>query len=179
MGIGSSFKKALGGVVQQIPGGDKLTNYGLLGTLSGPAESGIDALNRARASEGLPPATQEQLSASSVFSRLTPEQQKDLLINNPNITTSQGNQFFDPLTNTIRLLESEFQIGQRGRQEQLASELSGQLLGQDLPGTDPSARFEQGRELLAPQFQEDREKVSAAVGRSRNTKRNRSSYKRA
>lgn len=101
----------------------------------------------------------EQITTANLFKNLSREQQKDLLINNPNIVTPQGKQFFDPNTNTIRLQESEFQEGQRGRQEQLASELSGQLLGQDLPGTDPTARFESGRELLAPQFEQDRERL--------------------
>lgn len=103
--------------------------------------------------------SQEQITTANLFRNLSPEQQKDLLINNPNIVTAQGKQFFDPLTNTIRLEESEFQTGQRGRQEQLASELSGQLLGQDLPGTDPSARFEAGRELFQPAFQQQRERL--------------------
>ncbi len=107
----------------------------------------------------IPKPEPEQITTANLFKSLSREQQKDLLINNPNIVTSQGRQFFDPITNTIRLEESEFQVGQRGRQEQLAQELSGQLLGRDLPGTDSSARFEQGRELLAPQFQEDRERL--------------------
>lgn len=106
-----------------------------------------------------PQRAPEQVTTANLFRSLTPEQQKDLLINNPNIITSQGKQFFDPVTNTLRLEESEFQTAQRGRQEQLAAELSGQLLGQDLPGTDPSARFEQGRELLAPSFEQDRERL--------------------
>ena len=84
----------------------------------------------------------------------------DLLKNNPNIITPSGQQFYDIDSNTITLRESPFQESQRLRQEQLASELSGQLMGQNLPRTDGSARFEQGRELLQPQFQQDRERLS-------------------
>ena len=156
MGFGSFLKDfTIGG--QAASSG---TGQEILG--SGAAGVGGVALGQAladREAQGLSPATQEQLTAANVFGKLTPEQQKDLLINNPNIVTSQGKQFFDPLTNTIRLEESEFQTGQRGRQEQLAQELSGQLTGQTLPGTDPTSRFESGRELLAPQFQEDRERL--------------------
>ena len=106
------------------------------------------------------PYTKTEITTANLFKNLSTEQQKDLLLNNPNIEGPGGRQVFDPLTNTIRIEESEFQKGQRGRQEQLASELSGQLMGQDLPGTDGSARFEQGRELLQPQFQQERERLS-------------------
>lgn len=159
MGFGSSFKKALGSTIGGKAASSK-AGQGFLG--SGIAGAGGIALGKFFAEQkarGGPGETQEQVTAANVFSRLNPAQQKDLLINNPNIVTSQGRQFFDPLTNTIRLEESEFQTGQRGRQEQLASELSGQLTGQTLPGTDPSSRFESGRELLAPQFEEDRERL--------------------
>jgi hypothetical protein len=106
------------------------------------------------------PYTKTEITTANLFQNLSSEQQKDLLLNNPNIQGPGGKQVYDPLTNTIRIEESEFQQGQRERQEQLASELSGQLMGQDLPGTDGSARFEQGRELLQPQFQQDRERLS-------------------
>ena len=106
------------------------------------------------------PYTKTEITTANLFKNLSSAQQKDLLLNNPNIEGPGGKQIYDPQTNTIRIEESEFQKGQRGRQEQLASELSGQLMGQDLPGTDGSARFEQGRELLQPQFQQDRERLS-------------------
>lgn len=159
MGIGSSFKKAIGGVVRAVPGAEKLVESGALGFQGIGLESALDASGRRPTTLGAG-ANQGQVTAANVFGRLSAEQQKDLLINNPNIVTSQGKQFFDPLTNTLTLEESEFQKSQRGRQETLAAELSGQLIGQDLPGTDSSARFEQGRELLAPSFQEDRERLS-------------------
>ena len=130
-----------GGLIYQGITGDKLVDF-----------------NKKRAAQGLPSLTQEELTTSNVFSKLSNEQKKDLLINNPNIKTALGSQIFDPLTNTIRLEESDFTKNQRLRQEALAQGLSSQL-GGDLPSTDPSARFEQGRELLAPQFQEDRERL--------------------
>jgi len=99
-----------------------------------------------------------QITNANLFKKLSPAQQKDLLINNPNIETALGSQYFDPLTNTIKLQESDFTKEQRLRQEALAKGLSSQL-GGELPSTDPTARFEQGRELLAPQFQEDRERL--------------------
>ena len=109
--------------------------------------------------------TQEQVTVANVWSKLTPEQQKDMLINNPNIVTPQGSQSYDPLTNTINLKESEFQSAQRQRQEGLAAGLSGQL-GGALPGTDPTARYEEARKMLEPQFQQDRERIQQQLADS-------------
>jgi hypothetical protein len=159
MGFGSSLKKITGlsssGLIGGLVGG--LAGSAIVGTLGGEA---LNSLNKQRNAAGQANLTPEQITTANLFQNLSREQQKDLLLNNPNIEGPGGRQVFDPLTNTIRIEESEFQKGQRGRQEQLASELSGQLMGQDLPGTDGSARFEQGRELLQPQFQQDRERLS-------------------
>ncbi len=133
---------SVGGLIYQGITGDKLVD-----------------LNKDRNAAGQANLTPEEITTANLFQNLSKEQQKDLLLNNPNIQGPGGKQIYDPLTNTIRIEESEFQQGQRGRQEQLASELSGQLMGQDLPGTDGSARFEQGRELLQPQFQQEREAI--------------------
>jgi len=161
MGFGSSLKKAVGGVVSSLPGGDQLASIGISPIGFDPlgfTESSIDSFNRSRAAQGLSNLTREQITTANLFRNLSTEQQKDLLLNNPNIETALGSQKFDPLTNTIRLEESDFTKDQRLRQEALAAGLSGQL-GGELPSTDPSARFEQGRELLAPQFQQDRERL--------------------
>lgn len=155
MGFGKSFKKKLGKVVSSIPGAKELGNMGLYG----PAiEQSLDVYNRSRQKAGLAPVKAEQMTTANLFRSLSPAQQKDLLINNPNIETALGSQYYDPLTNTIKLQESDFTREQRLRQEALAKSLSSQL-GGELPSTDPTARFEQGRELLAPQFQEDRERL--------------------
>jgi len=146
MGITNSIKKSLGGGKGYFSG-DPVIGYA------------GESLFKPK-TPTTPTPTPPQVTVENLFRSLSSEQQKDLLINNPNILTSQGKQFYDPFTNTITLEESEFQKGQRGRQELLAQELSGQLTGQSLPGTDSSSRFEEGRQLLAPQFQEDRERLS-------------------
>ena len=112
MGIGSSFKKTF----------RKTIGSGLGGAL------GIDSsYTRDRmASIGRPNSTPEQIATANLFRNLSPEQQKDLLLNNPNIEGPGGKQIYDPLTNTVRIEESEFQAGQRGRQEALARSLSEQ-----------------------------------------------------
>lgn len=170
MGFGSSLKRigraiSTGGLSEignlaNASGSGKATFVG--GLLGGPggALTGniIDQLNKKRKEQGQSPLTQEQITTANLFSKLSPEQQKDLLLNNPNIVTSLGEQRFDPLTNTITLTESPFVKSQRERQEALAAQLSGSLTG-ELPSTDPSARFEEGRELFAPAFQEQREQL--------------------
>lgn len=149
MGIGSSFKKAFRKTIGSQLGG----------------ALGIDSsYTRDRmASIGRPNATREQITTANLFSKLTPEQQKDLLLNNPNIIAPGGRQIYDPVTNTVRIEESPFQQEQRGRQEALAKSLSSQLQGIELPSTDPSARFEQGRQLLEPAFTEQREQLEQSL----------------
>ena len=87
----------------------------------------------------------------------------DLLKNNPNIITPSGKQSYNIESNTITLEESPFQQEQRLRQEALAKSLSSQLQGIELPDTDPSARFEQGRQLLEPTFTEQREQLEQSL----------------
>jgi hypothetical protein len=163
MGFGRSLSRAFRSAANVATLGAASGNFGDIesigrsfGTLS---TAGLVDLNRRRQEQGLSPVTQEQITAGNVFSRLSPEQQKDILINNPNIVTALGEQRFDPLTNTLKLTESPFTQAQRERQQQLAEQLSTQLLGQELPETDPSARFEEGRELLEPAFTEQRERL--------------------
>jgi hypothetical protein len=159
MGIGSSFKRTIGKVVSQVPGLEQTAESGLLGLTGLGLESALDTRSRELVAAGGSPLSQEQITTANLFSRLSPEQQKDLLLNNPNIVTAQGEQIYDPLTNTIRLKESSFQKEQRGRQEALAASLTGQLQGQQLPGTDPQSRFEEGRRMLEPAFTEERQKL--------------------
>jgi len=164
MGFGKSFKRGFGKVLSEIPGGEKAAGLGLLGpTAFMIGDSSVDAYNRKRRAKGLPNVTPEQITTANLFSKLSPEQQKDLLLNNPNIEGPGGKQIYDPLTNTVRIEESPFQQEQRGRQEALAKSLSSQLQGIELPGTDPSARFEQGRQLLEPAFTEQREQLEQSL----------------
>lgn len=164
MGFGKSFKKALskttgGRALGKVIGELGLENTSGGGFLYSTTGASMEDRRKAAARLGINPnSTAEQINTASLFRSLSPAQQKDLLINNPNIETALGSQYFDPLTNTIKLQESDFTKEQRLRQEALAKSLSSQL-GGELPSTDPTARFEQGRELLAPQFQEDRERL--------------------
>jgi len=161
MGIGKSFKKAvgkgvrsvskatglnptmsgalIGGVLTPLTGGASLAAGTALGAGLGAAAGRFGKVGVKLAQAG---ATPEQITTANLFSKLSPEQQKDLLLNNPNIVGPGGMQIYDPLTNTVRIEESPFQQEQRGRQEALAKSLSSQLQGIELPGTDPSARFE-------------------------------------
>jgi hypothetical protein len=148
MGIGSSFKKALG----SLPGADK-------GAWGSFAESGEDSLNRKKA-DGTPYTAQE-ITTANLFRNLSTEQQKDLLLNNPNINTPGGSQNYDPLTNTISLTESDFQKAQRLRQENLAAQLTGSLDG-NLSSDNKQiqdATFNRGKALIDPQLQQQRRQL--------------------
>lgn len=182
MGIGKSFKKALGkgvGSVSKATGLDPAISGALIGGALSPLTGGMSLVAGTALGAGLGTAagifgkaapklaragaTPEQITTANLFSKLSPEQQKDLLLNNPNIVGPGGMQIYDPLTNTVRIEESPFQQEQRGRQEALAKSLSSQLQGIELPGTDPSARFEQGRQLLEPAFTEQREQLEQSL----------------
>jgi hypothetical protein len=167
MGIGSSIKKAIGSVASALPGGDTRLGgaiYGAaLGSLAGPA--GIyagGALGYQAGKYGSEykkpdgtPMTPEEIQAitnNSLFSRLTTEQQKDLLLNNPNIMTPEGSQTYDPYTNTVSLNESDFTKAERLRQESLASQLSGSLNG-DFSNDGQAiqeATFQRGKAQIDP-----------------------------
>jgi dsRNA-specific ribonuclease len=135
---------------------------GGLGLLAGgAAKKSLKGLPGAKLS--LAGRSQEQITTANLFNSLSKEQKKDLLLNNPNIEGPGGRQVYDPLTNTIRIEESEFQQGQRGRQESLARSLSEQLQGIELSDTDSEARFEQGRQLLEPAFTEQREQLEQSL----------------
>jgi len=73
--------------------------------------------------------TEQDITTANLFQSLSPEQKKDLLLNNPNIYTPQGSQTYDPLTNSVNLKESDFTKAERLRQEGLAAQLSGSLNG--------------------------------------------------
>lgn len=99
----------------------------------------------------------------NVFAKLSPTEQKDILINNPNILTPQGSQIYDTLTNTIKLQESNFTKNQRLDQERLAMQLSRALSG-NLPSTDNkavrNATFQLGKQQLDPELKSQREALA-------------------
>jgi len=94
-----------------------------------------------------PAVTQENL-----FSSLSNEQKKDLLLNNPNINTPEGAQKYNPYTNTLELFESDFTQAERLRQEGLAEQLSGSLSG-DFSNSGQAiqdATFQRGKAQIDP-----------------------------
>jgi hypothetical protein len=150
MGFGKSFKKAVGKITSPLP--EELRPIagfgaaGLGGYSAGKFQNRLDA-------EGNPIAmTPEQITTANLFRNLSQEQQKDLLLNNPNINTPEGGQSFDPLTNTVTLNESEFTKDERLRQEGLAAQLSGSLNGDFSNNAEAiqNATFERGRAQIDP-----------------------------
>lgn len=169
MGFGKSIKRAVGGVVNAVPGGNWLASSGALGAPGGFLESAADADTRAQRAKQLgisSDASVEQINAASLFSRLTPEQQKDLLINNPNIVTPEGGQTYDPYTNTIKINESEFTKSQRLQQERLANELAQSLSG-TMPSTDSEivrqTTYDLGLRQLQPQLKSQRDALATQL----------------
>jgi len=131
MGFGK-IKKAVGGVVNAVPGANKLVSTGAFGIGGDFLERAADANTREQRALSLGlsgSATEQQITTANLFRNLSPEQQKDLLLNNPNISTPEGGQSYDPLTNTLSLNESDFTKSERLRQEGLAAQLSGSLNG--------------------------------------------------
>ena len=181
MGIGSSFKKTVGSVVSKLPGGDTRlggTIYGAaLGSLAGPlgivggATGGYMAGKYAseyKKPDGTP-MTPEEIQAitnNSLFSRLSSTEQKDLLLNNPNVITPEGSQIYDPYTNTISLNESDYTKAQRLQQERLLQELASSLSGY-LPSTDNEtvrqATFDLGKKQLDPELQSQRQQLATQL----------------
>ena len=181
MGIGSSFKKAVGSVVSKLPGGDTRLGgaiYGAaLGSLAGPlgtlggATGGYMAGkygSEYKKPDGTP-MTPEEIQAitnNSLFSRLSSTEQKDLLLNNPNIMTPEGSQIYDPYTNTVSINESDFTKNQRLQQEKLADQLAMSLSG-ELPSADNElarqTTYDLGLKQLQPQLKSQRESLATQL----------------
>jgi hypothetical protein len=99
-----------------------------------------------------PPPVEQNITTENLFANLSAEQKKDLLLNNPNIYTPEGSQIYDPLTNSIRLNESDFTKAERLRQESLASQLSSSLSG-DFSNNGQAiqdATFQRGKAQIDP-----------------------------
>lgn len=111
-------------------------------------------------------AVQQSLPNYNIFAKLSPTEQKDILINNPNIVTPEGSQTYDAGTNTLRLNESPFTKKQRLDQERIAMQLSGSLAG-NLPSTDNEAvrqaTFELGKRQLDPELKSQKEALATRL----------------
>jgi hypothetical protein len=108
------------------------------------------------------PYTKQDLTIANLFSTLSPEQQKDLLLNNPTIETPEGGQSYDPYTNTITLKESDFTKSERLRQEGLAAQLSGSLNG-DFSNNGQAiqdATFARGKAQIDPIVKQQRRELA-------------------
>ena len=149
MGFGKFLKKAvnLGGLGNNFLG----TGRGIVGNKEGlfenrknkPVVMNFTGLEK------------QDITTANLFESLSPEQKKDLLLNNPNIYTPQGSQTYDPLTNSVRLNESDFTKAERLRQENLAGQLSGSLSG-DFSNSGQAiqdATFQRGKAQIDPIIQ--------------------------
>lgn len=166
--IGSSISNAVSGAVQGATAGIYDPNTGKIGSpsLKGWSQglSNVYTLGQAggyerKLQDGTNVAlTPEEISTANLFSNLSPEQQKDLLLNNPNVFTPQGSQTYDPYTNTVRLNESDFTKAERLRQEDLAAQLSSSLSG-DFSNSGQAiqdATFQRGKTQLDPIIKQQR-----------------------
>jgi len=106
--------------------------------------------------------TEQNITTANLFQSLSPEQKKDLLLNNPNVYTAQGSQTYDPLTNSINLNESDFTKAERLRQESLAGQLSGSLSG-DFSNSGQAiqdATFQRGKAQIDPIVKQNRNNLA-------------------
>ena len=168
MGFGKSFKSAVGKLTSPLPSSLRpVAGFGAAG-LAGYSAGKYQNRKEAAEKLGLNPenVTDEQITTANLFSQLTPEQQKDLLLNNPNIVTPEGGQMYDPLTNTIKINESEFTKNQRLQQERLADELARSLSG-TMPSTDNElvrqTTFDLGMRQLQPQLKSQRDALATQL----------------
>lgn len=162
MGFGASFRNfvntATGGLTAPLIGGSSSYKENLASLYSGDFGRSID---KSAAVGSINNPTDQQLTTASLFRNLSPEQQKDLLLNNPNITTPGGSQNYDPLTNTVSLTESDYQKAQRLRQEKIAEQLSSSITG-NLPSSNEeiqNATFNRGKALLDPVYQQQKREL--------------------
>jgi len=154
MAFGKFFKKALnlGGLGNNFLG----TGRGIVGNKKGLFEDRKNADGTAFV------PTQQDITTANLFESLSPEQKKDLLLNNPNIYTPEGSQIYDPLTNSVRLNESDFTKAERLRQESLAGQLSGSLSG-DFSNSGQAiqdATFQRGKAQIDPIVQSQKKDLA-------------------
>jgi len=166
MGFGKSFKKIVGKALSPLPSSLRpIAGFGLVGIggySAGKYQNRADKADRAK-SLGLPEtATEQDITTANLFESLSPEQKKDLLLNNPNIYTPEGSQTYDPLTNSVNLNESDFTKAERLRQESLAGQLSGSLSG-DFSNSGQAiqdATFQRGKAQIDPIVKQNRNNLA-------------------
>ena len=149
-GVAGAYKGALSGDINDWAGSLKQVYSG--------GSSVYDAPKKADGT----PYTAQEITTANLFRNLSTEQQKDLLLNNPNILTPEGGQSYDPLTNTTTLNESDFTKSERLRQEDLAAQLSGSLSG-DLSNSGQAiqdATFNRGKAQIDPIVKSQRKELA-------------------
>jgi hypothetical protein len=163
--MGFSLKKSIGKIVNAVPGASRVTDSGLLGVGGMYLRSASNSAEKAKELGLSENSTPEQIATANLFRNLSPEQQKDLLLNNPNILTPEGGQSYDPLTNTIKLNESDFTKAERLRQEGLASQLSGSLSGDfsNNGQTIQDATFNRGKAQIDPIIKQQRRDLATQL----------------
>ena len=155
---------------QRLPGAQELVNkykdslpISYTSQPSTPTSYSTDSTNY---DNSMADAVQQSLPNYNIFAKLSPTEQKDILINNPNIVTPEGSQTYDAGTNTLRLNESPFTKKQRLDQERIAMQLSGSLAG-NLPSTDNEAvrqaTFELGKRQLDPELKSQKEALATRL----------------
>jgi len=154
MGLKKFIKKGLnlGGLGNNFLG----TGRGIVGNKEGLFE------DRKNTTAIAFPRTEQEITTANLFQSLSPEQKKDLLLNNPNIYTPEGSQIYDPLTNSVRLNESDFTKAERLRQESLAGQLSGSLSG-DFSNSGQAiqdATFQRGKAQIDPIIQSQKKDLA-------------------
>jgi len=155
MGIGKKFKKALqpAAVLASVGiGGNNFlgTSRNVFGGKSGISADIFTGKKNPDGTAFVP--TEQEITTANLFQNLSPEQKKDLLLNNPNIYTPQGSQTYDPLTNSVSLNESDFTKAERLRQESLSSQLTSSLSG-DFSNNGQAiqdATFQRGKAQIDP-----------------------------
>ena len=168
MGLGKKIKKATNKIsnlnktfVSKLPNGKTKAGAAVYGAaIAGP----LGALYGASLNNSLvnkPDGTlytEQDITTANLFQSLSNEQKKDLLLNNPNIYTPAGSQTYDPLTNSVRLNESDFTKSERLRQEGLAGQLSGSLSGDfsNSGQTIQDATFNRGKAQIDPIIKQQR-----------------------
>ena len=150
MGFGSFVKKAINKNIGGIAGS-------VLGGVGGGIAGHYFIDSKSKKADGSS-YTPEEITTANLFRNLSREQQKDLLLNNPNINTPEGGQSYDPLTNSITLNESDFTKAERLRQEGLAAQLSGSLNGDFSNNAEAiqDATFERGKAQIDPIVKQQR-----------------------